>query len=385
MFSFLRVILAAIGGGLAVCLLWLLLNGMPGNPQRGWLERQPWPISSLPVCVAIGAALCFLQAATWRHYRVHAENLANTAASLRLDFRQDVKRSDLGGAAELRLFTDWGLGCDRFFGRFEGLELQMLDFSSARRASAQRRVASGHDDSHTVVVFPLPAHDWPVFEIHPRGLSTWVWDLLGCRGATFRFRDDHAVIDLDRSALARFNRRYRVFVSLAERIAAMAGLAVGLPVGIEPAQEGELSDRFTMSTLRRFSESRGWTVECCGTHVAFWRPGRIVPASHREAFLHEAADLYRSLAAPAKDAADANLVIEATEFDSSTLGRRMSGTVAGAFAGLVVAFAVCVPLLIALPHELSAIAVFAWPIVGFALMALGAYWGSRLAAARNGR
>jgi hypothetical protein len=208
-----------------------------------------------------------------------------------------------------------------------------------------------------------------------------MWDLLGCRGASFRFRDELGVIGLDRAALARFNRHYRVFVGFAQRIAEMAGLAVGVPVGAKPAQEAELSDRFTMSALRRFAETRGWTVESCGTHAAFWRSGKIIPAANREAFLREATDLYRSLAAPAKDAADANLVIEAPEFDSSTLGRRMSGLIAGALVGVVAAVAICVPLLLAIPMDLAGVVVFAWPFVAFAFMALGAYCGARLAAA----
>ena len=378
MSSTLRIIFAPLGGALVVALLWLSLNGMPGNPQRGWLERQPWPISSLPACATIGAVLCLLQAAAGRGRQVHAESLANTAARLRLEHRDSVARSDLGEAANLCVFCNWDKGWDRLFGRFEGLELQMLDFTSAQSPAPQRGTQP-RSDSQTIVVVPVETRDWPVFEIHPCGLSTWMWDLLGCRGATFRFRDEFGVIDLDRAALARFNRRYRVFVGLAQRIAEMVGLALGVPVGTKPAQEAELSDRFTMGTLRRFAETRGWTVESCGTHAAFWRCGKIIPAAEREAFLHEAADLYRSLAAPAKDAADANLAIEAPEFDSTTLGRRMSGLIAGALVGIVAAVVICVPLLLAMPMDLAGIFVFAWPFVGFAFMALGAYYGARFA------
>jgi hypothetical protein len=378
MSSTLRIIFAPLGGALVVALLWLALNGMPGNPKRGWLERQSWPISSLPACATIGAVLCLLQAAGWRAQQIHKESLAKTADRLRLQHSERVVRSDLGEAANLCVFNDWNEGWDRLFGRFEGLELQMLDFTSVQ-SSASQRGTKPRSESQTVVAIPVETRDWPVFEIHPRGLSTWMWDLLGCRGATFRFRDEFGIIDLDRAALARFNRRYRVFVGLAQRIAEMAGMALGVPVGTRPAQEAELSDRFTMGTLRRFAETRGWTVESCGTHAAFWRSGKIIPAANREAFLHEAADLYRSLAAPAKDAADANLVIEASEFDSTTLGRRMSGLIAGALVGVAVAMVIWGPLLLAMPMNLAGIVVFAWPFVGFAFMALGAYCGARLA------
>jgi hypothetical protein len=84
MSSTLRIIFAPLGGALVVALLWLALNGMPGNPKRGWLERQPWPISSLPACATIGAVLCLLQAAGWRAQQIHKESLAKTADRLRL-------------------------------------------------------------------------------------------------------------------------------------------------------------------------------------------------------------------------------------------------------------------------------------------------------------
>jgi hypothetical protein len=380
MFFFPRIILEALGGALVVGLLWLLLNGVPGNPQPGWLERQPWPISSLPTCLAAGAALGLLQALTRPQRPGHTEKLADTAARLRLQLTASVERSDLGGAANLRLFGDWAEASNRFHGVFEGLDLQMLDFTPARGGGMKVGVESPPHAPQTVVVFSVPSRDWPIFEIHPRGMSTWAWDLLGCRGATFRFRDEFPVIDLDRSALARFNRRYRVFVSLAERIAELAGLAAGLPLGARPAQEAELAERFTMSTLRRFAETHGWTVESCSSHVAFWRQGKVLPASEREAFLQQAGELYRSLAAPAKDAADANLVIEAPEIDSGTWGRKMSGLIAGALSGMLAAVVLCVPLLLAMPDHLARVFVFAWPFVGFAFMALGAYTGVRLAA-----
>jgi hypothetical protein len=376
--SILRIVSATLGGALVVSLLWLLLNGMPGKPQPGWLEREPWPFSSLPACAAIAAVLCLLQAATSWHRRHHAENLATTAARLRLEFTETVVRSDLGAAATLGVFSGWIQGGNRFSGCFEGLELQMLDVTSGQQVSEQRGAKFRQSDSQTVVVIPLGREHWPIFEIHPRGFSTWAWDLLGCRGATFRFRDEFGVIDLDRTALARFNRRYRVFFRLAERIAELAGMAAGLPVGRKPAEEAKLADRFTMSTLRRFAETRGWTVESCGTHVAFYRQGKIIPASRREAFLRETSELYRSLAAPPADAADANLVIEATEFDSANLSRKLSGVIAGALVGMVVAVLLSVPLLLAMPMEVAGVFVFAWPFVAFALMALGAYCGSRL-------
>ncbi|MCL4206824.1 MAG: hypothetical protein KJ000_30450 [Pirellulaceae bacterium] len=380
MSSTLRILFAPIGGAVVVALLWLALNGMPGNPQRGWLEREPWPISSLPACAAIAAVLCLLHAAGRHAQQNHNESLATAADRLRLQHSDSVVRSDLGEAAGLRVFSDWNEGRHRLFGRFEGLEVQMLDFTSVQ-SSASRQGTKPRSDSQTIIVIPLETPDWPVFEIHPRGLSTWMWDLLGCRGASFRFRDEPGVIGLDRAALGRFNRRYRVFVGFAQRVAEMAGLALGVPVGAKPAQEAELSNRFTMGTLRRFAETRGWTVESCGTHAAFWRSGKIIPAAKREAFLREATDLYRSLAAPAKDAADANLVIEAPEFDSSTLGRRMSGLIAGALVGMTAAVVICVPLLLAIPMDLAGVVVFAWPFVAFAFMALGAYCGARLAAA----
>jgi hypothetical protein len=374
-----RVLLMAIGGGLAASLLWLLLNGMPGQAQPGRLEQHPWPISSLPVCALLGAALGALQAAGNPPQR-REKALADTAERLRLRFAPTVVPEDLGDNVPLRGLANWAGGENRLYGQFEGVHVQMVDLTTSRRTAAQAGNGPAYSTSHTLVIFATPTGDWPLFEIHPRGMATWMWDLLGCRGAGFRFRDPDSTLELDRTALVRFNRRYRVFVGLAERIAEMAGMALGLRMGSEPAERVELADRFTMHTLRQFGESRGWTVESCGTHVAFWQQGKIIPAAQREAFLQQAVGLYRALAAPARDAADANLEIEPPYVDRSLLGRRLSGMIAGALVGIIVAVSLCVPLLLAVPDDMSRAFFFAWPFVGFAFMALGAYCGSRLTA-----
>ncbi len=375
----LRVLLLAIGGGLAATLVWLVLNGMPGQGQPGRLQQHPWPISSLPVCALLGAALGALQGAVYPLQR-RERNLADTADRLRLRFTPTVVPEDLGDPIPLRVLANWSVAENRLYGRFEGIDVQMIDLTTSRRTAAEPGNRSAYSTSHTLVIFPVPQGAWPLFEIHPRGMATWTWSLLGCRGAGFRFRDPDGTLDLDRTALIRFNRRYQVFVGLAERIAELAGLALGMRIGSEPLERVELAERFTMHTLRRFAETRGWTVESCGTHVAFWQQGQIVPAEKREAFLQEAVELYRALAAPARDAADANLEIEPPCFDRNMLGRRLSGMIAGALIGIIVAVSIGVPLLLTVPEDISRKLFFAWPLVGFAFMALGAYCGSRLTA-----
>lgn len=367
----------AFGGGLAASLVWLVLNGLPGQGQPGRLEQHPWPISSLPVCALLGAALGVLQAAVYPPQR-RERTLSDTADRLRLRFSPTAVPEDLGDAVLLRVLGNWAVAENRLYGQFEGVDMQMVDLTSSRRTAAEPGSRPAYSTSQTIVIFPVPHGDWPVFEIHPRGMATWTWGLLGCRGAGFRFRDPDGVLDLDRSALIRFNRRYRVFVGLAERIAEMAGMALGLRISPEPAERIELAERFTMHTLRRFAESQGWTVESCGTHVAFWQQGQIIPAAKREAFLQQAVELYRALAAPVREAADANLEIEPPHFDRNMIGRRLSGMIVGALAGIILAVSLCVPLLLTVPEDISRKLFFAWPLVGFAFMALGAYCGSRL-------
>ncbi len=375
--SFARVVTAPIGAGIFVALLWWIVNSMAGGPGRGWLEQKPWPFSSLVACAAIAAGLTFLQALLgwWRAHRRSAD-LSFEAARLRLEYQANVVRADLGGALRLRVFEHWYEAWNRMWGQFEGVDVQMIDFTSLQR-SPHRQRSHSHSESRTVVVIPLPAKPWPVFEIHPRGFATWMWDLLGCPGVRFNFRDAHLASNRDRDTLRRFNRRYRLFVGVAERIAELAGAPMGVSMGKTPTGEAEIGERFSLSTIQRFAHSRGWTVESCGSHVAFWRSGRIVPADDREAFLREAVDLYRVLAEPATGAADANLSVEATDFDQASLGRRMAGLIAGALVGMVLAMAVCVPLLVAMPFEAARWFVFAWPVLGMAFMAAGAYLGAR--------
>jgi hypothetical protein len=209
-------------------------------------------------------------------------------------------------------------------------------------------------------------------------LETWFWELLVCPSARFRFVDTKLATAEDRETLRRFNSLYSVFVGLTERVASLAGMTVGLSLGSEPVEEARIGDRFTIATLMKFAKSRGWRVESCGTHVAFWKRGKVIPAAQRERHLKEAILLYRSLQPTTHDPRHGNLQIEVRGFDLRMLPRRLTGMLMGITAGMTLTMVICLPLLMALDPSKTTWLVLAVPVLGILLMSIGAVLGTRL-------
>ena len=321
------------------------------------------------VVVAAGIALRRLLV-YWRRQR-GSVSWGCIANDLGLEYREKVCQADLS-TTKLRLFGQGIRGIHQLQGIFEGIEMQMFDLVPDLQRSGGFGAAHG-----TVVLLRIPGAPWPLFEIHPRGVALWLWVLLGCPGLRFGFRQRSLSSRGDRRVLQRFNRRYYVAAALTRRVAELAGLDAGIPLGNALLEERAIRDRFSLSALRRFGASPGWHGECCGTHVAFWRSSRVPPAQ-REPFLREAVELYRSLAAPPRSPADANVEVQVDDLDHAQLGRRLLGLISGGLLGMGLLMLISFPLLRILSPELIRWAVFLWPMLSLAALVIGAYAGARL-------
>lgn len=371
-----RIVLAPIGGGCAVALLWLLVNSSTRSDDLGLLERQGWPLRSLYVCAALGAGVSLWQALiSARRAHRRQQDLSGVAEALGMHYRPQASSEPPAGTAGLCVFSQCPENWNRLYGQWEGCDIQMVDISSGSSASGRRTTGSACRDQ-TVVVIRVRDANWPVFQVQPRGLATWFWVLLGWPGVRFRFRDPHAASGWQHQILRRFNRRYYVFVGLARRIAELAGVDLGLPMGSVPLDEREIAERFSVKALEQFSASRGWSVECCGSHIAFWRAARIVPGRQRESFLRQAAALYRSMADSAMSGPRVEVIIN--ELPDAQFHRRLAGLIAGSLVGIALALLAGFSLLRALPLEIARWAIFLWPLLAIAFIAAGAWLGARL-------
>ncbi len=263
-------------------------------------------------------------------------------------------------------------------GRVEGVAVRMFDTllreSSGRQGGRRQRV----------VLVEIPKASWPIFEIHPRGPALWLWLLLGCPGLRFRYRAGHASRDR-RKIVQRFNRRYFIIIGLTRRIAELAGFDAGIPLGPSLPDEAEIRNHFCLHTLQQFSVSPGWHVECCGTHIAFWRSGSRGSSREPTQVLRQALALYRSLDTPFRDTDDPHLEVEINDLDHSQLHGRLLGLIAGALLAMGLLMLVSLPVFRMVPPEALPWVICVWPLLSLGFLAAGAYLGARWAALRDHR
>src|SRR5262245_21352477 len=177
-----RTLMACVGSGLraamAAGVLWWMINASHTVNGAGRLERQGWPLSSLGLCVAVGAlagGTWGLLNESWR--RAHERDVADVCRRMGLAYTPSAEgvREDYPGLARMPLFKGWSSGMDRMTGLRDGQPVEVFDYTRAERGEQGERYKK-----RTVVL--LPGVALPDFELRPRTLGFRLLGLAGLEG-----------------------------------------------------------------------------------------------------------------------------------------------------------------------------------------------------------
>jgi hypothetical protein len=327
------VVGGVIGGGILATFLWLFL-------AQAWfggfnvVQRLGWPFSSgwyfIPGGAAVGGAIGLV---SFVRRNRHRRQLAALCAELDFTFQPRFTRGDLGDFQNLSVFLNWSAARNLMTGRWEGIPVRVLDYTSVQRSSD-----SNTYQEQTLVLLSAPPGRLLPFDLRPRDLATKLLALLS-PGITFAPAADTPEADPDN--IERFGRIYYLRAEPLEKLQAAAAFDVA---SADPLTETAIRQQFTADLLAFFAEHPGWCVQSDGEHVALWRARRVVRAADRGRFLTQALAIYRALTEPRRPTAtiipagdsSENTVLPAARVVGGILGL-FGGFLAGAGAGIAVA------------------------------------------------
>lgn len=284
-----------LNGGILTAVIWWVVNRVWNAGGIGVLQQQPWPLSSIYACAAIGAMLGMALGMTLVLLRTgHANRIAALCQRLNFQYMADVAREQLPTYHSLRLFEPrrWHEARNLMRGRFDGGTVELLDYEFVERGDE-----STTHYRQTVALFPDCGGKLPPFELAPRGLIIkLLYRVAGLEGITFE--PAKSTSGWDRDAIDRFGELYFVSPRLNESLRAAELRRVQSELGGDAADEAPpvpseqaIRRLFNVELLRTFVDRPGWSVESDGVNLAVWRSRRIVPAADREEFLREAGAL----------------------------------------------------------------------------------------------
>lgn len=307
----LNLIGGALGPAIGSGVVWYVVNGIWQVNGQGLLERAPWPLSEVWICVAAGAVAGALFASVQLE-RLRRLGIELRALSERLgfEFQAELTDGEWNSWSPLPRFKNTLDATNRVTGSVSGVSFEMLDH--------ERRIENG--DSHsrraeTIVLFRAMEPVLPSFELQPRTVGL---TLLAAAGiGEIRFA---AAADDDPSArlFEDFHDAFHLSPGEAAQRAALAD-----DTGPAEAAEAGLRRVFSRDLLRFFVAHSDWHVQSQDGMLALWRPKTIVSAAERPAFLAEALAIREAIlatAAASGDVACLNDVVISSSVDASQLG-----------------------------------------------------------------
>jgi len=294
----LRVIGITVGGGIGTALLWWIVNwwlvaamGVEGLAQR-W-----WPLSSVSVCVVIGAGFyavlgtadTVVKSRNKIKSARHADQIAELASDMRFKYAAGICSNDFLAYRNIHLFrlSQWSKAENRMLGHFGSVAVELVDYTYVVRSDEGGEAYF----SQTVVLFPKCAPNLPRFQLVPVGLHTKL--LCGLQG--IRFETTDRMISLDRDLIEKFSSHYYLWPSDEALDDAIRGTRRGDDKRSPERNDTAVVHLFNLDLLRFFAEHPGWCVESDGHNLAVWRNKRIVPADKRSEFLDSAVRVRRAI------------------------------------------------------------------------------------------
>ena len=314
------------GAGIAA-MLWWFLGGM-----GGFLQRMPWPFSSIYACAAIGGGIGLIVGTVLAVRRVrHAGQMAALAKDWNFRYEEHSSRDQLTPYLGLNLFAAdrFGEATNLMRSSADGIEVELLDYEFVQRGS--------ESDSHyrqTVVLFPDAAQSLPPFELSPRTMThRVVYQMAGLEGITFE--PGELTSPADRQTIEAFRSAYFLSPPLNAVLQQRQSQSVDAAAMLAKF-DGPIRSVFRLELLKFFAANPGWSVESDGRNLALWRTSRVASADKRLDLLRQAHEVQSALVGASALPAAGGIVPGELKLDPSRAVAGVFATSIGAFAGFFV-------------------------------------------------
>jgi hypothetical protein len=321
-------IITVIGGAMLGAILWFVLNILIEDFGGEWLDHGDWPLANPYLLFAVfGACIAVvMEVRRTRRERRRAGRLAAFAEDLSLDYSWEIAESDYSAWSDLPIIQKkWFSARNRLYGTVDDVPVEMLDFEYVVEGSGDAGIDGAHGPvggsqdkyrDQTIVLLPAGERELPSFLLLARSFHTWLAGMVGQEGFRFSIK---GIFRHDAADVKRFEKAY-VLVANADMDSGKTG------------SELPICQLFSLRAIRFLADHPGWTVECVGRQMAFYKSRKIIPVASRRHFLEEALVLRATLVDP-QDEASAVMPVADTSSTSESVSDRMMSTIVGAFCG----------------------------------------------------
>lgn len=356
-------------GAIAAVVLFYFLNNLMVVNGAGLLVRQGFPWSDVWLWSVAGGCIGGLATLVkLRREGIHALEIAAAARTMRLEYRPQIARPDLGDAAQMPLFAKWNKGTHHLAGQVDNVLVQMLDYTYEERGDESTSYYS-----QTVVLLPGTVR-LPSFELRPRDFAMRMLGMMGLPGIAFEHYDAEAA-----TVIESFTSRYHLSRGVDKELLNLGQSLQNLePTEATDRAEDDVRSLFSLEVLHYFANHAGWHVQSSGQFLAFWQRKTIVPGADRERFLADALEARNVLTAIGARTRTAMIPAPAPPPDPLLAPARFAGTMIGLVAGFFGGFVLFVATIFGPAAQFGW-----WMPVGFfgstiGGLVLGALVGNRL-------
>lgn len=339
----------AIPGGLMTWIIWYFANDFTRIKGVGWLERQPWPVSSQWLCVAAGATAATLASAIALIVaRQRSIQLKSALEGLGFVVKDEIQKSDLNLPRKVYGLDNWKGGYNHAQGTINGVKVQLLELHQQihRTRSEGPETIDRH---HSVLLLDLPENTCAPVQLIRQAWSPVFSDSKGVILNT----DDLFGASTDKELLSKFNDIFYISPPDRHDSAGPDYVQSIQPIVQIPFVQAVMNCRFK------------WNLEITGDQMALWQHNKRLSASDVRSAIEEAIQIRKAYSEPVRSTTR----VTATSHFSGGMNLPVKAIIGGAIAGMLLAFASFAPIFFLFVDKARWI-VFVWPFYGMAIVAL---------------
>ena len=360
---------SVFGVAIVIGVVWYIANSSTIINGKGWFERQQFPLNNHLACVVIGAlvvAISIQISALVRWYRKSSMQLA--AGVNGMSFEATITKSELQQARALRSFDHWDQGFNMMRGVVGNVEVSIFDLY--KKIGLKRRIGENQkpvkEVGHTVFLFELPrSSEFRMQLLRKQDVASTLTSFMGYEGVRLD-ADGIKGSDADCQIIEQFNRDVMVTQGWVEGTSGTSSDLIEQEAFLKGVKQ-----HISLELMRYLLSSEKWNLELGESHIAIWQQNKLQRPSSIQNLLRESHEIYRLFSSESEMGRGAKLNAsgESSLPDEIPL-KRFAWIAGGGFLGMVIAFAVMIPLLMLFSKEYPWL-LFAWPVATILLVTVG--------------
>lgn len=360
---------SVFGVSIVIGVVWYIANSSTIINGEGWFDRQQFPLNNPFACVVIGAlvvAISIQISAIVRWYR--KSSMQSAAGMIGMSFEATITKSELEQARALRTFDHWDQGLNMMRGVVDNVEVSIFDLH--KKIGLKRRIGENQKPvkavCHTVFLFELPrSSEFRMQLLRKQDVASNLTNFMGYEGVRLDV-DGIKASDADCQLIEQFNRDVMVTQGWVEGTSGTSSDLIEQEAFLEGVEQ-----HIGLELMRRLLSSEKWNLELGESHIAIWQQNKLQQPSSIQNLLRKAHEIYRLLSSGSDMGRGANLNASGeTSLSNEIQFKRFAWIAGGGFLGMVIAFAVMIPLLILFSNEYPWL-LFAWPVTTILLIVGG--------------